>query len=63
MEIKFRTSSAAFHDDSDNEFFDQWAMLRESKRILEKVINEMLHDKTSGAIMDINGNKIGEWSL
>lgn len=63
MKIEFSTDSAAFTDNSDDKFLNDIARFCECKRILEKVITELQIDKTSGVIMDINGNKIGKWSL
>ena len=53
MEIKFSTDNAAFSDDKSIE----------CKRILEKIIKQIEDDYMCGSILDINGNKIGEWDL
>jgi len=53
MEIKFSTDNDAFRED----------MADECRTIL-RVIGENLRDgHKSGVIMDINGNRIGRWSL
>ena len=34
----------------------------ELKRILKKICEKLEYGETSGTIMDINGNKVGQWS-
>lgn len=53
MKIEFKTSGSAF-----DEYGDQ-----EVKRILEKIIEQVEMGYSQAVIMDINGNRIGEWSL
>ena len=53
MKIEFNTSNAAF--DECVEF--------EVCRIIKTIIDKIEHGYTYGSIMDINGNKIGSWSL
>ena len=53
MKIEFKTSNAAF---------DEYGF-EEVKRILEDISNKVEYGHTSGVIMDINGNKIGEWEM
>ena len=62
MKIEFSTDSAAFKDPYTGEDDVDFRVL-ECKRIL-KQITFMVHcHYTEGSILDINGNKIGEWSL
>lgn len=35
----------------------------ELRRLLEEVRKKLLYGRTEGCLMDINGNKVGEWSL
>jgi hypothetical protein len=61
MKIEFKTSGAAFKDvDGEENIYYKTA---EVIRILNRVINRIEDGRTDGAIMDVNGNKIGEWSL
>lgn len=53
MKIKFSTSNAAFEEYGTYEI----------KRILEKIIRQVENGHEDGVIMDINGNKVGEWEL
>ena len=54
FKMKFKTSNAAFNE-PDKE--------TEVRRILEKISEEIEYGKTSGSIMDINGNRVGEWEM
>lgn len=61
MKIEFSTGNAAFgYDDPDcgNIWGD-----REVIRILKEIITKIEYGYRRGPVMDINGNKIGEWSL
>jgi len=51
--IKFSTSSAAFDEDGDVEVC----------RILGEIEKKVMNLGTGGAIMDKNGNKIGQWEF
>ena len=53
MKIEFTTGNAAFDKYGDVEV----------KRILEKIIEQVELGYSQASIMDINGNKIGEWEL
>jgi hypothetical protein len=64
MKIEFRTDSAAFYDEYEDYLTNQEMKNVEIARILYRIINDInIEDKDHGPIMDINGNKIGEWSL
>ncbi len=54
MKIKFSTDGAAF---------DEWGYYEEINRILKVIAEDVRMGCDCGSIMDINGNKIGEWSL
>lgn len=54
MEIKFSTNNAAFEYDGG---------IHEIGRILTAISDAVESGKKSGPVMDINGNKIGRWSL
>lgn len=64
LKIEFSTENAAFNDP---EAFSDWGKMyfrnEEIKRVLKNVCNQMDNGKTSGSCIDINGNKVGEWSL
>ena len=53
FKIKFRM---------DNAIFDE-APEAESARILRKIAGQVEEGRTSGAIVDVNGNTIGMWVI
>jgi len=55
MQIKFSTENAAFQDDDCPHI--------EIARILKRIAEQVEVGMKSGVIMDINGNKVGRWSL
>jgi len=57
FKLKFKTGNAAFSEDcgGDKKY--------ETIRILKEVIKKLENDYDEGSVMDINGNKIGEWTL
>ena len=59
--LKFTTGNAAFRDPYNGEEDKLFERL-ECVRILKRIIQELEDGDTYGPIMDINGNKIGEWS-
>lgn len=61
MKIEFSTSNLAFSGYADG--YDDLVAATEIERILKRIANEVIIGKRYGSIMDINGNKIGEWSL
>ena len=63
MVIKFKTDNAAFKDPYGENKWDDLCKEAEVIRILENIIDKIRCNDTRGPIMDINGNKIGEWSL
>lgn len=54
MKIEFSTSYAAFED---------YGMDYQLMVIFDKIRDRIRRGETEGSILDINGNKIGEWSL
>lgn len=63
MKIEFSTDNAAFKDPDGVEAFDIVYRDREVVRILSNIIEDVKIGCDCGSIRDINGNKIGEWSL
>lgn len=59
VEIKFKTSNSAFHDDNGNE--DEFYRNQEVARILREIADRVEDYWDRGSIADLNGNKIGEW--
>lgn len=62
MKIEFGTGNAAFTDEVDGSMDDYYEK-RECMRILGTIINKLNDGYTYGSCIDINGNKVGEWSL
>lgn len=63
MKIKFSTSGAAFQDEYADEMTNDIYTRSEVVRILKKITKQIDDGEDYGSIIDINGNKIGEWSL
>lgn len=64
MKIEFSTDNAAFRDEIDEPVLNEICRDREVVRILQNIIDDIENlGCDCGSIMDINGNKIGEWSL
>ena len=61
LKIEIKTGNAAFCDPFTGEpsEFDEAI---ECKRLLEGICRELEDGATSGNIIDINGNKVGQWS-
>lgn len=61
LKIEIKTGNAAFCDPFTGEpsEFDEAI---ECKRLLEGICRELEDGATSGSIIDINGNKVGQWS-
>lgn len=54
MKIEFSTGYAAFED---------YGLENEIRYIFERIMFRISCGHTSGAIIDHNGNKVGEWYL
>lgn len=63
MKIKFSTDGAAFQDEYADEATNDIYTRNEVVRILRGIAANIEYGYDDGSIMDINGNKIGEWSL
>ena len=65
LKIEINTENAAFQSQwgAADKWDDMYCRNEEVKRILKNVCNQMDNGKTSGSCIDINGNKVGEWSL
>lgn len=72
FKLKIHTGGAAYRDENDpnpkhlgggiyEDRLDPYSF--ELRRNLKEVINKLELGYTSGNIIDINGNKAGEWSL
>lgn len=53
MKIEFKTSNAAFDEYGDADV----------ARILEEIVHKVRLGYDHGAIIDINGNKVGFWKM
>lgn len=63
MKIQFSTENAAFKSLDGNEVMDDIYKRKEVARILKRITAYVESGNDDGLIMDINGNKIGEWSI
>lgn len=61
LKIEIKTGGAAFTN--DDEEFDVYYGGHEVQRILTEVALKVQNGQTEGSCMDINGNKVGNWSL
>lgn len=57
LKIEIETGNASFYDGKN--YSPQWELCR----ILEDIKHKIDVWEYGGSIMDINGNKIGEWKL
>ena len=63
MKIQFSTEGAAFKDEYEDEAINNIYKRQETARILKKIASYVESGTDYGAIMDINGNRIGNWEL
>jgi hypothetical protein len=61
MKIEIKTGNAAFHDD-DTEG-DCYVTAAELDRIFGQISRAVAEGRTDGKVIDINGNKCGEWRI
>lgn len=62
FKLTIKTSGAAFHDEyNDDKAYDKYCEAEEISRILKEVIDKLEYGCESGTVLDINGNKVGEW--
>ena len=59
LKIEIKTGGSAYRDENDELDRSAYELRRNLKEIMEK----LEYGCQSGYIMDINGNKVGEWSL
>ena len=59
FKLEFDTDSDAFTDEDGM----GWSMQAEIKRILKRVSSQVEDGQTQGSIIDLNGNKVGTWTL
>ena len=58
LTLEINMDNAAFGEDYDN---PEWQP--EAARILRKVADRIESGSDGGGIVDINGNKVGEWGI
>jgi hypothetical protein len=63
MKVQFSTEGAAFKDEYADKTMNDIYTRQETARILKKIASYIESGTNYGSVMDINGNKIGEWSL
>lgn len=61
FEMKIHTDNASFQHPVTGESDDYWEAV-ELSEILDEVTRKLMAGKKSGIILDMNGNKVGEWS-
>ena len=61
FKLEISTSGAAFRNPFSWEE-DEVMEAAEIRSLLAKVSCELEHGRSSGVIMDVNGNKVGSWS-
>lgn len=63
--IEIKTDNAAFQSQwgAADKWDDMYYRNEEIKRVLKNVCNQMDNGYVKGSCIDINGNKVGEWSL
>ncbi len=61
LKIEIKTGNAAFCDPYTGEENEYWESV-ELNRILANICLKIENGETSGSCMDINGNKVGQWS-
>ena len=61
LKIEIKTGNAAFcnpYTVEENEIYEAMECIR----LLEKICGQLEDGKTHSSIIDINGNKVGQWS-
>ena len=61
LKIEIKTGGATFCDPFTGEPSEFYEAI-ECKRLLEGICSELEDGAISGSIIDINGNKVGQWS-
>lgn len=62
MKIEFKTTNSAFCDPQTGEPGELWRVY-ETCKVLKNIIVRIQDGQKQGAVLDSNGNKIGEWEL
>lgn len=65
LKVEIKTGGAAFHceDPEENPVLDREVLGQEVSRLLKKIAMDIQRGSDDGVIIDLNGNKVGEWSL
>ncbi len=65
MLIKINTGGSAFHaPEARDEMLDRYILSSELDRLFRQIYSDIRHGaKTEGSLIDVNGNKVGCWSL
>lgn len=61
FKIEFETSNAEFQNEDDT--MNDFAARTECKRLLKRVLADFDKGYNVGALLDLNGNKVGEWKF
>jgi len=59
VNITFATDNDAYRDPADARMLDRYGVAETIREIAEAVEG----GRESGVVMDVNGNRVGEWSL
>lgn len=59
LKLEIKTGGAAFGEDDELSYEGRY----ELARLLKKVATQIENDYNDGVLMDINGNKVGKWTL
>lgn len=60
LKINIKTGNAAYSDENENITYEGRYALRAD---LNKIAEDIADGKDYGSVIDINGNKVGEWEL
>ena len=62
MIIKIDTDSSAFHNEDYSYELNKELFATEMSRIFNRIVRDLKNGYKCKTILDINGNKIGEWN-
>ena len=60
LKINIKTGNAAYSDENENITYEGRYALRAD---LNKIAEDIADGKDYGSVIDINGNKVGEWEF
>ena len=60
LKITIKTGNSAYSDENENITYEGRYALRAD---LNKIAEDIADGKDYGSVIDINGNKVGEWEL